>query len=415
LIAGLPKKHADAFGSFVRRRFVWGERMETFSNWWKFLLLPMGLVLCFAGSVNALDVTLQWDANEETNLAGYKIYYRAGSSGGGLLGDYNGTGANEGDSPIEMILAQDENSDPDTVEFTVSNLTNGLTYFFVVTAYDNEVPVNESGPSNEADTTPFEPDETPPVVSNVQVSAKTRNSAVIVWTTDEPSHSEVQYGTAGSTWNSYPYNETDAGLTTSHSITLSSLSENTTYYFRVGSTDGAGNGPTTSGEASFTTLDDILVSDVSVVSGEAYTVVENGLEAGALVYIDRDYTFSSIPAFLESATYIRTANNDKSSIGDEFMSFELSDDATVYVAHDDRITTKPSWMDSFTDTGQDIVTTDADFSVFAKDCAAGTVMLGGNDVSSEGSYKSMYSVIIVGENDSGPEGNRPAGLRIERL
>jgi hypothetical protein len=382
--------------------------MKTCKKWGKLFLLTVGMVFCLTASAHALYVTLQWDANKETDLAGYKIYYRAGSSGGGVLGNYDGTGANEGDSPIEMTLAQDENSDPNTAEFTVSNLPDGQTYFFVVTAYDNEEPSNESGPSNEADTTSFEPDTTPPVVSNVQVSGTTHDTAVIVWSTDEPSNSEVQYGTATGTWGNYPHSEFDAALVTAHSVELTGLLSSTSYRFMVGSTDGSGNGPTTSVELSFATTEPLLISDLSVMSGESYTVVEHGLELGALVYIDRDYTFSSIPACLEGATYIRTANNDKSSTGDEFVTFELSSDATVYIVHDNRIAPKPSWMDSFTDTGKDIVTTDVDFSVFEKDFSAGTVTLGGNGESSG----SMYTIIVKESNTEGPEAPCPFGLRI---
>ena len=128
--------------------------------------LAIAVLVCLATPAYALDVTLQWDANQETDLAGYKIYYRAGSSGGSILANYNGTGAYEGDSPIEMPLALDENDDPDIVEFTVTGLTDGQTYYFVVTAYNDDVPPLESGPSNEEHTTATPSDTTPPYVTN---------------------------------------------------------------------------------------------------------------------------------------------------------------------------------------------------------------------------------------------------------
>jgi hypothetical protein len=238
--------------------------MKTCKKWGKLFLLTVGMVFCLTASAHALYVTLQWDANKETDLAGYKVYYRAGSSGGGVLGNYDGTGANEGDSPIEITLAQDENSDANTVEFTVSNLTDGQTYFFVVTAYDNEEPSNESGPSNEADTTSSTPDTTPPVLSNVQLASKTDTTAVIVWTTDEPSDSEVRYGTNSSSWGNYPSQKTDSTMVSSHSITLTGLSQNTTYYFRAGSSDASGNGPTISNEKTFTTESTLVAQNVAL-------------------------------------------------------------------------------------------------------------------------------------------------------
>jgi subtilisin family serine protease len=82
-----------------------------------------------------------------------------------------------------------------------------------------------------------------PQISNVQVSAVSETTAVITWTTDKRSDSEVRYGTAGAGWGSYPNTATDPTLKTSHSITLSDLSQATDYYFMVGSTDAYGNGP----------------------------------------------------------------------------------------------------------------------------------------------------------------------------
>ena len=109
----------------------------------KKLLVALAMVL-FAIPALAFDVTLQWDANTETDLAGYKVYY--GQTQGG---PYNGTGATEGNSPITMTLADDENQDPAVVEKSLTGLTLGTMYYFVVTAYDNESPPLESGYSNE--------------------------------------------------------------------------------------------------------------------------------------------------------------------------------------------------------------------------------------------------------------------------
>ena len=63
----------------------------------------------------------------------------------------------------------------------------------------------------------------------------------------------------------------------------------------------------------------LVVSDLNVASGRAYQVVDGGLTSGALVYIDRSYTYTSVLGTLEGATYIETANKDKSKRGDFFF------------------------------------------------------------------------------------------------
>jgi subtilisin family serine protease len=82
-----------------------------------------------------------------------------------------------------------------------------------------------------------------PQISDLQVSAITETTAVISWSTDKPSDSVVQYGTASNSWGSYPDSQSDPALVTSHSVTLEGLSQGTDYYFMAGSTDAYGNGP----------------------------------------------------------------------------------------------------------------------------------------------------------------------------
>jgi hypothetical protein len=101
---------------------------------------------------------------------------------------------------------------------------------------------------------------------------------------------------------------------------------------------------------SFTFVAQLIISNLTVASGKTYEVVQNGLSNGDLVYIDRTYTYSTMPSSLQGSTYIKTANADKTSSGASFITFDVNQDVTVYVAHDDRITIKPSWMASFTDT-----------------------------------------------------------------
>ena len=105
---------------------------------WKVILLLFFLLIFFASSQGyALDVTFEWDANTEPDLAGYRLYYKTGSSGA----PYDGTGATEGNSPTDA---------GNVTTYTLQGLTDGIDYFFVVTAYDTEG--LESDYSNEVTT-----------------------------------------------------------------------------------------------------------------------------------------------------------------------------------------------------------------------------------------------------------------------
>jgi hypothetical protein len=111
---------------------------------WTFAVACAAIIFCSARLAFPAVVTLAWDANTESDIAGYKIYYDTDSGP-----PYDGTGADRGDSPIDVPLAMDEDPDPNTVQYTVLGLP-GQTYYFAVTAYDREAPSNESGYSNEA-------------------------------------------------------------------------------------------------------------------------------------------------------------------------------------------------------------------------------------------------------------------------
>ncbi|MBI4057649.1 MAG: right-handed parallel beta-helix repeat-containing protein, partial [Elusimicrobia bacterium] len=98
-------------------------------------------------------------------------------------------------------------------------------------------------------TTQCQNDTTPPVISNVQATNIGSSQATITWTTNESADSQVEYGLSASYGNSTTLNPT---LVTSHSQTLSGLSAETLYHFRVKSKDARGN-LATSGDFTFTT------------------------------------------------------------------------------------------------------------------------------------------------------------------
>jgi len=88
-----------------------------------------------------------------------------------------------------------------------------------------------------------------PVISDVKITNKAGFSAMITWTTDKLAAGEVKFGAAS---GNYTNTVKDAEYTKTHSIALTGLKPETTYYYVVGSIDNAENA-VQSKELSFTT------------------------------------------------------------------------------------------------------------------------------------------------------------------
>jgi len=104
-------------------------------------LLTILLTFLSANIAHGFDRSFAWDKNTEVDIAGYRIYYKNGSNGN----LYDGTGAVEGDSPVQIPLAS--LNDPSNPEYTLHGLSNAGTFYFVATAYN--IYGNESDYSNE--------------------------------------------------------------------------------------------------------------------------------------------------------------------------------------------------------------------------------------------------------------------------
>ncbi len=177
----------------------------------------------FNAQVYGASASLSWDANSESDLSGYKVYF------GSASGSYG--------TPVDVGNA---------TTHTLSGLSDG-TYYFAVTAYDSSG--NESGFSTEVNKTFTSSDTTAPLISGITAGSITETGATISWSTNEASDTQIQYGTTTAYGSETTLNTT---MVTSHSEALSSLAPATLYHFRVLSRDAAGN-LTTSGDNTFTT------------------------------------------------------------------------------------------------------------------------------------------------------------------
>ena len=86
------------------------------------MIFGLTLLLMSVANVSfAKDVTLAWDANQESDVAGYKVYY------GTNPGTYTGAEAMEGPSPVEM---------GNGTSATFVGLDDTKTHYFTVTAFN---------------------------------------------------------------------------------------------------------------------------------------------------------------------------------------------------------------------------------------------------------------------------------------
>ncbi len=81
-------------------------------------------------------------------------------------------------------------------------------------------------------------DSTPAVISAVSSGSITTSGATVIWTTNEPADSQVEFGTSTSYGSTTTVN---SSLLLSHSVALTGLTPATTYHYRVISVDRGGN------------------------------------------------------------------------------------------------------------------------------------------------------------------------------
>jgi hypothetical protein len=176
------------------------------------------LTLYPQSSVYAADVTLAWTSNIEGNLAGYYIYYKTGTSSA----SYNGTGVDEGDSPIKIPLGVF--ADGANPQYTLHGLSDTETSYLVLTAFSIED--IESGFSNEVSYQPS----TPPALSSLsslsvsgsEFVSENNSSGYVATATFSDDTTQIVTGNAA--WSK---NSMYAGINSNGLLTASEVTEGT--------------------------------------------------------------------------------------------------------------------------------------------------------------------------------------------
>jgi phosphodiesterase/alkaline phosphatase D-like protein len=172
-------------------------------------------------------------------------------------------------------------------------------------------------------------DITPPIISLVSSTSITSTTATITWTTDENSSSYIDYGTTQNVYTKTTGNSSDN--TTTHTVNLTNLTPNTTYYYRVRSVDASGNEATdaNSGNYSFETLPADLVGpiitfdplhNISVTKTSATITWVTDKAANSLVYYG-----------VSAGIYSGTAGNGSDNVTSQSVSiYNLTPNTTYY-------------------------------------------------------------------------------------
>jgi len=165
-------------------------------------------------------------------------------------------------------------------------------------------------------------DITPPSIQNVSPSAITETGATINWRTDEPTRGQVEYW---KTETDVPAVRVDENLSTSHSVTLTGLDADTTYYFKITSTDAADNQATAEDHLTTLATADETAPTISAVSSSSIT------ESSAMITWITDESATSQVEYWKTETDVLTTQLDENlSIQHSVPLTGLDDSMTYY-------------------------------------------------------------------------------------
>ncbi|MDD5688275.1 MAG: Ig-like domain-containing protein [Elusimicrobia bacterium] len=165
---------------------------------------------------------------------------------------------------------------------------------------------------------------TPPIITNVRASVTT-NGAIITWTTDENSDTQVGYGTTTALGTVSPL---DINMTRLHSVSITGLLKNKTYYYKVYSRDSSDN-LATSSQYSFKTLNNIKHRIYTYYYDDGTTTTKVGASASAsLKFKVQVYNLDENSLATDyTGTVTLTTKNSKSSVLDTTDSTLIEADA----------------------------------------------------------------------------------------
>ena len=229
------------------------------------------------GSNTNTQVTVNWTVATDTNLAGYKVYYKLSSGTTWILF-----------STLGLVTTE-----------TITGLTETTSYDFSIIAYDSDTPVLSSPRSNIV--TQETTDLTAPIIGVLSKSSESDSSIAVNWTaaTDNIAVTGYKLHYKLSSVGTWTIIDT-ANTILSHTVT--GLTANTSYDFKLKAYDLATN------ESSFSNV----VTDLTLLSGDSwnseFSSGANSTDTGACAGT-APYKYWNTTGLLVVNDYVYTSNN----------------------------------------------------------------------------------------------------------
>ena len=194
---------------------------------------PAQIINLSAANITSNSATLNWTAPGDDGNVGTASSYEIRYATFPITSSNFFSATSITSPPLPQIAGTAES-------ITIGSLLSQTTYYAAIKTTDDVG--NVSSISNIAAFTtaapPPVPDTTPPIISNIQVTSITQNSATTTWSTNELADSLVMYDTSQTNLSK---SVSSSNLSTSHSLDLTGLVRKTKYYYQVLSKDAANN------------------------------------------------------------------------------------------------------------------------------------------------------------------------------
>lgn len=241
---------------------------------------------------------------------------------GGTTGAYD---VYFGTNPSEM---EKVSSMQTSTNYSLDVLSSTTTYYWRVDSFC-------LGKLVTGDTWKFTTSAVAPSISNIEVIDATAEDAVVTWETDQPSTSQVEYGTDS---NYGALTPKDTNLKKIHSVTLTGLSHSTVYHFRVISANSL-NMTTNSDDRSFATRPESPTKIVDNPQGEADGTWRAMTDVGGWPETSSQYVYAENKLSVTTATFKWTPNISVSGNYNVYCWYKAGADRTTSarytVAYDD--------------------------------------------------------------------------------